>query len=332
MDATGYRKLHFSTDDLPEHNRIEEFCEIYGRTIIKHDIEPVGEEPFHFEADLCGVEGLAIAAVAISPCRAPRRPEHIDGDDLIFHVSLGGGRTVQQRGREALVVEGEAVLTTGADPGVVTIPRRSRLISLRMPQKILRLAITDFDASLLCPVGRDVPALRLLTDYVDAVRSADALAAPALRKVIVSHIYDLVALALGATRDANELAKNGGLRAARQTAVLRAIEARSGEPELNAVGIAAELGVTPRYVHMLLEETGKSFTHHVLQTRLEKAAALLRDPRWNDRRIADVALATGFTDLSYFSRAFRRRFAATPSDIRNAAEKGDQFQMPRERN
>jgi len=320
MDATGYRKLHFSTDDLPAHNPIEELCEIYGRTIIKHDIEPVGEGPFHFEADLCGVEGLGIAAVAISPCRAPRRPEHIDGDDLIFHVSLGGGRTVQQRGREALVVEGEAVLMTGADPGLVTISRPSRLISLRMPQKIVRVAITDFDASLLHPVGRDVPALRLLTNYVDAVRNADALAAPALRKVIVGHIYDLVALVLGATRDAHELAKNGGLRAARQTAILRAIEARSGEPELSAVAIAAELGVTPRYVHLLLEETGKSFTHHLLRTRLQKAAALLRDPRWNNRRIADVALATGFTDLSYFSRAFRRRFGATPSDIREQAK------------
>jgi hypothetical protein len=70
MDATGYRKLHFSTDDLPAHNRIEEVCEIYGRTIIKHDIEPVGEEPFHFEADLCGVADLGVAAVVIStaPC------------------------------------------------------------------------------------------------------------------------------------------------------------------------------------------------------------------------------------------------------------------------
>jgi AraC-like DNA-binding protein len=319
MGATGYRKLHFSTDDLPERNRIEEVCEIYGRTIIKHDIEPVGEEPFHFEADLCGVAGLGVAAVAVSPCRAPRRAEHIDGDDLTFNVSLSGGRVVRQRDREALVVAGEAVLMTGADPGVVSIWRRSRLISLRIPQKMVRPAIADFDGCLLCPVRRDVPALRLLTSYVDAIRNTEALAAPALRDVVVTHVYDLVVLALGAGRDARALAENRGQRAARQAAILRAIEGRSGDPGLSANVVAAALGITPRYVHLLLEETGKSFTHHLLEKRLERAATLLRDPRWYNRRIADIAGEAGFTDLSYFSRAFRRRFGAAPSDVREAA-------------
>lgn len=323
MDSAGYRRLHFSTDDLPAHNRIEEVCEIYGRTIIKHDIEPVGEEPFHFEADLCGVATLGVAAVAISPCRAPRRTEHIDSDDLTFNVSLGGGRMVQQRGREALVVEGEGVLMTAADPGVVNISRRSRLISLRMPQKMLRPAIADFDGSLLRPIRRDVPALRLLTNYVEAIRSTEALAVPALRHVVVSHICDLVALALGADRDARELAENRGLRAARRTAILRAIEERRGDPGLSASAVAAALGITPRYVHLLLEETGKSFTHHLLEKRLERAAALLRDPRWHHRRIADIAAEAGFTDLSYFSRAFRQRFGATPSDVRREPQKDD---------
>jgi AraC-like DNA-binding protein len=35
MDTTGYRRFHFSTDDLPAHNRVEEVCELYGRTVVK---------------------------------------------------------------------------------------------------------------------------------------------------------------------------------------------------------------------------------------------------------------------------------------------------------
>jgi len=82
--------------------------------------------------------------------------------------------------------------------------------------------------------------------------------------------------------------------------------------------IATSLGVTPRYVHLLLEETGRSFTHHVLERRLEKAAVLLRDPLWRARKVADIAAESGFTDLSYFNRSFRRRFGGTPSGIREA--------------
>jgi AraC-like DNA-binding protein len=109
------------------------------------------------------------------------------------------------------------------------------------------------------------------------------------------------------------------IRAARRAVVLREIENRSGDPGLSAISIALLLGITPRYVHLLLEETGKSFTHHVLERRLDKSAALLRDPRLRHRKIADIAAQAGFTDLSYFNRAFRRHFDATPSDLRAAA-------------
>lgn len=99
-------------------------------------------------------------------------------------------------------------------------------------------------------------------------------------------------------------------------AILRAIESHSTDPNLSAITVAKMLGITPRYVHLLLEETGKSFTHHVLERRLDRAAVLLRDPRWHYRRIAEIAAEAGFADLSYFNRAFRRRFGATPSAMR----------------
>ena len=92
-----------------------------------------------------------------------------------------------------------------------------------------------------------------------------------------------------------------------------------GAGDLSAGLVAARLGVTPRYVHLLLEETGRSFSHHVLERRLERAAALLRDPQWSHRKVADIAAEAGFNDLSYFNRAFRRHFLRDPSDIREAA-------------
>ncbi len=73
---------------------------------------------------------------------------------------------------------------------------------------------------------------------------------------------------------------------------------------------------------MLLKETGRTFGRHVKDRRLEKAAALLRDPQWHRRRISEVAAAAGFSDLAHFSRAFRRKYATTPSDIREAARNG----------
>ncbi len=111
------------------------------------------------------------------------------------------------------------------------------------------------------------------------------------------------------------------IRAMRRSAVLREIEQRSGDPNLSAASVAALLGMTPRYVHLLLKETGRTFSRHVLDTRLERALMLLRDPQWHGSKIADVAGESGFTDLSHFSRAFRRKFGNTASATRAAARR-----------
>ncbi len=110
-------------------------------------------------------------------------------------------------------------------------------------------------------------------------------------------------------------------RANRRAAILRAIENRSGDPNLSAAAVAKLLGITPRYVHLLVADTGRSFTHHLLERRLERAALMLRDSRWEQRKIADIAVEAGFTDLSYFNRAFRRSFGLTPTEMRDQARR-----------
>ena len=85
---------------------------------------------------------------------------------------------------------------------------------------------------------------------------------------------------------------------------------------------AARHGVTPRYVHKLFEDEGVTYTQFVLQHRLDRAFRMLRDPRCAVRRISEIAYGVGFSDLSYFNRAFRRRYDATPSEIRGTCQGG----------
>jgi len=312
------KTLRFSTNDFPEHKRIDAYREIYSRTIVKHDIEPLGDVPFHFEADLCGLPGLGLALSRFSPCHRLHAAEHIDSDDLLLGLALNGGCVLQQRDREAVIGEGEAVLASAAHPIGVFIGAPSRHIALRLPRAILEAKITDLDACMTQRIPRSSEVLPLLIGYIDAFRLLK-FTDPVFCELVVSHVYDLTALLLGAKGDARHLAQERGGRAARRSAILREIERRSGDPGLSAITIALLLGVTPRYVHLLLEETGKSFTHHVLERRLEKAAALLRNPQYGARKIAEVAAEAGFNDLSYFNRAFRRHYGATPSEIRQAA-------------
>ncbi|MGO9632816.1 MAG: helix-turn-helix transcriptional regulator [Steroidobacteraceae bacterium] len=78
------------------------------------------------------------------------------------------------------------------------------------------------------------------------------------------------------------------------------------------------------YIHKLFESEGLTFSAFVLGQRLSRAHRMLSDPRFADRNISSVAFDVGFGDLSYFNHTFRRRYAATPTDIRQSTMRADQ--------
>jgi AraC-like DNA-binding protein len=67
---------------------------------------------------------------------------------------------------------------------------------------------------------------------------------------------------------------------------------------------------------MLFERSDTTFSDFVLEQRLLLAQRLLRNPLHTGRKISEIALMAGFQNVSYFHRAFRRRFGMTPADTR----------------
>jgi AraC-like DNA-binding protein len=184
--------------------------------------------------------------------------------------------------------------------------------------------VPDLDAAVARRIPADNVALRLLVDYLHGARDTGALTTPELQHAAVEHTYDLLAVALGATRDANETAHGRGMRASRLRAAKAFIAQQIGRNDLSPRTVAAHLGVTPRYVHMLFEREGTPFTQWVINQRLVRSCAMLQDPRMAKRSISAIAFAAGFSDLSHFNRTFRRHFGKTPSDARRAAFAGVQ--------
>jgi transcriptional regulator GlxA family with amidase domain len=112
------------------------------------------------------------------------------------------------------------------------------------------------------------------------------------------------------------------LRAGRLDAIKQDIAASLDRADLSVAALADRHGCTPRCVQRLFEAEGTTFTEHVLALRLAGAHGLLLDARRQGEKICAVAYDCGFGDLSYFNRAFRRRYGATPSEVRAEARRG----------
>jgi AraC-like DNA-binding protein len=320
VDNSDCKVVRFSTADYPPHERLDACREIYGRTLSKRYIEPLLAEQFHTEATLRRMPGLGIVTARRSAAiyRLPR--EFIDNDDVFVTIGLTSSYEVHQFGRLLNLKAGEAIVLTASEPGFVMVPTYSEYINVRAPRRTLSSLIADLDAAYGRPIPAENPALRLLTRYIGIIEETESLTAPDLRRQAVTHIHDLMALAIGATRDAAEIAKSRGARAARLRAIKQDIATRLDQPGLSVATIAARHRVKPRWVQRLFESDGTTFTEYVLAQRLVAAHRLLTDPLLANQKVNTIALDIGFGDLSYFNRAFRRRYGMTPSELRAAAK------------
>ncbi|MBR0933026.1 AraC family transcriptional regulator [Bradyrhizobium jicamae] len=320
-DAADFKSIRFSTRELPERMRIPMWREEFGRCVVHADIAAASDAPFHAEATLQAVQGLRMLALQGAPMRFKRsRTDIVDGDDSIgLIVSSPGASQLSQRGREIECRGGEAVAILHSEPATVCYVG-GRQLGLAVPRDALVPRVTDVDSLAMRPISRRTEALRLLMIYLKSALRQGALATPKLHDSIVTHIHDLVALAIDERVPLGE-SRASAVIAARHSAALDHIAAHFQDPELSLEIVARCQGISPRYLQRLMTSSGVSFTERVNELRLQKAFTLLISPRDGARRISDIALDVGFSDISHFNRLFRARFGDSPRGVRSTGSR-----------
>jgi AraC-like DNA-binding protein len=254
-----------------------------------------------------------------------RTSRHLaDGHDLISVVISVSGQFLLDgvQGQDRFGPKGAAILESRRESALHKLDdiRGSWTICMeRAPLEPLIAGVSD-------PVQRcvqaDNPGLRLLVSYLGALFAMGDAPDPALATL---HIRDLVLSTLGVRGEVQALVRERGVHAARQSVVLETIRRRAGEQSLDPASVAVQSGISVRYLHQLLEPTGRTFSQHLLEQRLERARVELRKPD-HRRKIADIAVDCGFSDISHFNRSFRRAFGDTPNGVRVRAARASRAQ------
>lgn len=242
-------------------------------------------------------------------------------DDFSIHMNLSGRSIVAGRGGDVALRDGDAVLLSYSETRTITRPGVVYHRIVRLPRASLAPLVRNIDDAVLRPIRRGTGPLNLLANYVGALIDDPVIVAPDMRQLIVAQLCDLIAVTLGATRDAAAVAEGRGIRAARLRAIKSDIEAHLAHGDLSPAAVARRQGISDSYIRKLFEGEGTSFSGFVLVRRLVRAHRMLTDRRWADRSIASIAFEAGFGDLSYFNRAFKRVYRATPSEIREAIDR-----------
>jgi AraC-like DNA-binding protein len=260
---------------------------------------------------------IGVAHVRGTPSSFTRARRHLaDGRDLVSVVISGGGRfrVEGMRGNDRYAGNGAAVLESRSESVLHSLDDTSAW-TICMERAPLEPLLGGIVAPLQRCLQGDNPGLRLLDGYLKTLFSLGQDCDPNLATL---HIRDLALYALGVAGEAQALVRERGVFAARQSAVIEMIGWRAGERGLDPAHVAEQLGMSVRYLHRLLEPTGRTFSEHLLERRLANAHARLRAPDCCGK-IADIARDCGFSGISHFNRSFRRAFGDTPYGVRARA-------------
>ena len=315
-------RFRFDTDALPQRDRVPAFCEEIMRRYTGVDLRTKDQSSFRGTIELQRLGSISIGQCFQTPSDTLRSTVSTrDGDDALLVMMWERGQTYQAQGEQAPVLAGEATIIDCGYPAGLKIVTDSRFWALKIERQKIASLFPHPPRFAGMKLTRDATARRLLFGYLDGTFKLDVQEDGEASELYETHILDLVALALGAEGDARALAEQRGVQAVRRAAIMHEIGAASADAALDAEVVAGRLGITARYVHLLLEETGRTFSEHLLEKRLARAAQLLRDPCLSDHKIVDIAFEVGFADLSHFNRSFRRKFGATPTDTREASKR-----------
>ena len=314
-----FRLLEFDSADFAPAHRLAAWREILSRKLIAAEVVAATDKPFFASVRMRARTTLRVASGTIDGSRYLLRAGRSEQDvaDVALFACLNGEVVASYGGREQVLRANDAILFGCSHAGEYGWRQTTQVMFMRLSRATLEPLVDNLSEVTGRLIAGETDMLRLLIRYVETLFSSrDFAMTLGADRIVASHVCDLVALSLGASRDSAALMAGRGRHAARLRVIKADILRNLERPDLSVASLAAAHRMSPRAVQRLFEGEGTTLSAFVLERRLQRAYRILSDDRFADRNISTIAFESGFGELSYFNRCFRRQFGAAPSDIR----------------
>lgn len=315
-----FRLLRFWSDDYPAGKRLEAWTQVLSQMLLKAQVEKLSDAPFQVDACLRALPGVHFGVGLWGPSVTRRTREIAKADGKGFYILINTEGLLRVRAQEEVKLdEGDAMFLSCAQEVSLTRPEAGRLTCARVDTAQFKFLVPDAQQCNGLVIRRGNEALRLLTTYLRDLDDKQGLTGAEVRALVVAHILNLIALVLHSARDADQAQRGASPAAARLRGIMHFVAENLSSQELSIAQAASANRLSPRQVQRLFEAEDMTFSEFLLLKRLQSVHTVLTDPRQAHRSVSDIALASGFGDVSYFNRAFRSHYGASPTAIRQAA-------------
>lgn len=236
----------------------------------------------------------------------------------LLRVKLGSF-TLKLKNGDHIINEGELAVVMPREPHGGVIGPNGVLYDVVMFEPSSFFNATSASAKYIEPIDRSTVLFDTVINDSDIIEVTDNMinelkkpenAETSLK--IIGLIYELLGMLYSRHTDADASHYNVDERFAN---VLEYINEHFTE-SITTAQISAKFGYDEAYFcRRFAKATGLTAMRYIKILRLEAAESLLKDPA-QIRTVSEVATACGFSDVSYFTKCFRRHFGITPTEIK----------------
>jgi AraC-like DNA-binding protein len=266
-------------------------------------------------ASLLFAGGLELAQVANNLDVINREIDDIRrdyGENLFLLIQLEGTCGVEQHGRQSIIAPGDCILVDSSSPSQFHFGGHySNHLSVHLPRQII-LADKVNPIVVSHRLGSEDPMsvmLRALVAKLMKTGSEDKRA-PHLRELLFNATRQAFAL---------EGAPNleiGESTSARLEIVQILIDRHLTEEKLSPQWLADKIGISLRTLQDDFSVLGTTATSLIRTRRLYLAREQLAQKKHSSSTsIAEIAYSSGFNDISYFNRCFKKVFSCSPTEL-----------------
>jgi len=215
-----------------------------------------------------------------------------------------------QADRGARLLPTDLVLVDSRERYEFHFPERADTVSLQLRLDWLERWLPDVGAV----TGRRIDGQQgwglALGAFARQLTPTLAAAPPLPAALLVDQLGALIAMAAGPPE--NDAPATQSMR----RRILDHVRERHAEPGLTAATVARALGISERTLHRSLAGGQQTFARQLMACRMEVAALLLADPRFDRLTVAEIGRRVGLLDASHFVRSCRAQLGATPAQLR----------------
>lgn len=261
-----------------------------------------------------GMEVVQVATNVHSILRDQRDVRLDCREHLFLVLQLEGACGIEQLGRQSVIAPGECILLDSAQPTRFYFDGRfSNHLAIHLPRQLLLTGCPD-ELDVSHPLAAEDPMSIMLRALVTKMLHTGAAdhRAPQLRQLLLHATRN----AFAAAPSGQPLARNDR-GCERLTLARLLIDRHLTEASLSPHWIASKLGISLRTLQVDFASLGVTVTSFIRDRRLRLAHDRLLEKRQGSEAetTAEIAYSSGFNDISYFNRCFKKAYDCSPTDI-----------------